>query len=71
MNCKETDDDAVILLETHILRRTDRAICVSETGLGDDAVWLPLSLVEAVPVAGKPYFAVSMPEGLAQREGLI
>lgn len=58
-------------VEMQIHRQTDRAIHASNTGDEEDAVWLPLSLVEVTPKTGHASVTVTMPEWLAKREGLI
>lgn len=58
-------------VDMHIHRQTDRAIHASNTGDDEDAVWLPLSLIEVTPKAGCTSVTVSLPEWLAKREGLI
>jgi hypothetical protein len=50
---------------------TSKAVLVSDTGLGDDAVWLPLSQIEIVPASQAGLFIVTMPEWLAKDKGLI
>lgn len=58
-------------VEMYIHQQTDRAILASDTGDVEDAVWLPLPLVEVAPIAGRVSVTVTIPDWLAQREGLI
>jgi hypothetical protein len=51
---------------------TGKAVLVSTTGLGDDAVWLPLSQIEITPNSlNKGLFEITLPEWLAIDKGLV
>lgn len=60
----------LIDVEVSELRRSERAVLVTEDGDTENAVWLPLALVELSPI--KPGICMlTLPEWLALEKGLI
>ena len=56
----------------HKHAETAKAVLVSTTGFGDDAVWLPLSQIEIVQNRlNKGLFEITLPEWLAIDKGLV
>lgn len=50
--------------------KTERAILISDGGEAENAVWVPLSQCEVLPLT-KGMVTVTMPEWLAMDKGLI
>jgi hypothetical protein len=50
---------------------TEKAVLVSDTGMHEDAVWLPISQIEMVPGPMPGMVTVTMPEWLAIDKGLV
>lgn len=58
-----------IVVQLH--HETERAVLVSDTGVRDDAVWLPKSQIEYVAGPKPGTIEVTCPEWLAIDKGLI
>lgn len=60
------------VFEAHVklIRETELAVFVSDTGDEDHGVWLPKSQIE-IEDLGNGYHGVSMPEWLATDKGLV
>lgn len=58
-----------LLVDKH--HETELAVLVSETGRGDDGVWLPKSEIEIAPASTHGLYDLTLPEWLAQDKGLI
>lgn len=58
-----------IVVQLH--HETERAVLVSDTGIRDDAVWLPKSQIEYVPGPKPGTIEVTLPEWLAVDKDLI
>lgn len=58
--------DEMIDIACEVMRETDKAVLVSETGEKDDGVWLPKSQIEINDDG-----TISLPEWLAMDKGLI
>ena len=59
-----------LTLQLH--HETPMAILVSDSGLKHEAVWLPKSEIEYVPISGKlDMVEVTLPEWLATAKGLV
>ena len=50
---------------------TNLAVLVSDTGRGNEAVWLPKSQIEIAPSTTGGLFVMTLPEWLAKDRGLI
>ena len=57
-----------------MLRATDRAVQVTETGEEKDAIWLPLSQAEIEPgqrINGVLWSKITVPAWIAEQRGLV
>jgi len=57
-------------IDVEVVHRTEKAVLV-HTGNKDDAVWLPLSMIEIEPSGFAGIETVTLPERLALEKGLI
>ena len=69
----ETGNNAVCELLLYVHYKTKNAICVSETGERNKAVWLPVSQVDISELrgGGPNDYVVVLPQWLAYEKGLI
>ena len=61
----------VIEITVRLHHETEKAVLVSDTGVGDDAVWLPKSQVEVYETDRAGNRILVLPEWLALEKGLI
>tara|TARA_R110000868_G_scaffold118_2_gene1207 strand:- start:3329 stop:3523 length:195 start_codon:yes stop_codon:yes gene_type:complete len=60
----------IIDIDVEVSYRTEKAVLV-HTGNKDEAVWLPLSMIEIEPSGLAGIETVTLPEWLALEKGLI